>query len=161
MLPRRSQLHPYRIVMPIRALCLLSLLCLPSCFLSRQTQNEPLAYASIETLQPGTTTARQVVETLGAPVDIVQLGRRSAYLYRHTKTKRAGLLLLVVGLFNEDTRQDRLWVFFDENNVLTHYGSDLQSHHTQYAMPWNDIHDPLDNREWDQDRRAEEVESGR
>lgn len=143
--------------MQTRTLCLLSLLFLPSCFLSRQTENEPLSFAATEGLQPGTTTARQVVDRLGAPNDVVQLGKRTAYHYRYTKTKRAGLLLLVVGLFNEDTRSDRLWVFFDENEVLTHFGSSLQGHHTQYAMPWNNIHDSADAREWDQGRRVDEA----
>lgn len=147
--------------MQIRSLCLLSLLCLPSCFLSRRTENEPLSYASTDGLQPGVTTAREVVDRLGAPVDVVQLGKRTAYQYRYTKTKSAGLLLLIVGLFNEDTRSDRLWVFFDESEKLTHFGSSLEAHHAQYAMPWNSIHDVGDARSWDRDRRNEEAAAGK
>jgi outer membrane protein assembly factor BamE (lipoprotein component of BamABCDE complex) len=145
----------------LRALAFLSLLCLPSCFLARSTENEPLRYAEIESLQPGTTTDRQVVERLGSPADVVQLGKRSAYLYRHGKTKRAGLFLVLLGLYNEDTRSDRLWVFFDEAGLLTHYGATLAAHHTQYAMPWNDIHDPADAREWDRERRDDQAAAGK
>jgi hypothetical protein len=43
-------------------------------------------------------------------------------------------------------------VFFDENDVLTHYGSTYGTHRTQYAMPWEDVHEAVDNDSRDQDR---------
>jgi hypothetical protein len=82
-----------------------------------------------------------VVDRLGAPVDVVQLGRRSAYRYQFTSSKREVLFLLVLGLYNQDTRSDRIWVFFDEKQVLTHVGSTFQGAETEYAMPWEDLHD--------------------
>src|SRR5687768_13566911 len=114
---------------------------LPGCLLSQRTQNERLAAQKLAALVPGTTTARETVEILGAPTEIVQLGKRSAYRYDHTATKDTGVFLLVLGLFNSDTRADRAWVFFDENEVLTHVASSLRAKHVQYAVPWQDIHD--------------------
>lgn len=122
--------------------CLPALLAAPllsGCFLAKRTQNEPLDGARIATLQPGQTHARQVVESLGAPTEVVQLGRRSAYRYDHTHTKDTGVFLVVLGLFNSDTRADRLWVFFDENDVLTHVASSLRADHAQHALPWQDV----------------------
>jgi hypothetical protein len=113
----------------------------PACVVSRATENEPLPRGAIESLRPGSSTAREVVELLGAPVDVVQLGKRSAYLYQFTRAKRAGLILVVVLLYNTDLRADRVWVFFDENQVLTHVGVSLQSDRTEYAMPWEELHD--------------------
>ena len=118
---------------------------LPSCFIARTAVNEPLDIAAVRSLVPGKTTAREAVEKLGAPSDVVQLGTRFAYRYDHTINKRAGVLLIVVAVFNEDARQDRTWLFFDENSVLTHVGSTFSSHRPQYALPWENIHEDSDN----------------
>jgi outer membrane protein assembly factor BamE (lipoprotein component of BamABCDE complex) len=119
----------------------LPLLFLTACFVGRTSNNEPIDRTAIAQLEPGKTTSQQVVESLGAPADIVQLGRRSAYLYKHSIERNTGLLLIVVGLYNEDTRSDRVWVFFDENGLLTHYGSTLAADRAKRAMPWSEIYE--------------------
>ncbi len=130
----------------------LPVLLLAACALGRQDQNEPLDAAAIRTLQPGVTTARDVVERLGAPTEVVQLGRRSAYRYDTTTTKAALLFLVVLNFGKVDTRSDRLWVFFDENDLLTHFGASFGTHRTQYAMPWEDVHEAEDNASRDAER---------
>lgn len=112
-----------------------------SCVMSRASENVPLDAASLWSLHPGSTTAREVVELLGAPDDIVQLGRRSAYRYRFTSAKHAELILIVVNFVNTDSRSDRAWLFFDENQVLTHAGLSFEAAGTEYAMPWENVHD--------------------
>ena len=129
----------------MKKLLLLPLLSfLPGCFVSRSGINEPLNAELARLLEPGTTTAREVVELLGGPNEVVQLGRRSAYRYGATSTKTAIFTVVVLTLRNEDTRQDRLWVFFDENDILTHYGATFASHRTQYSMTWEDIYEQSD-----------------
>ena len=118
---------------------------LASCSIARQDVNEPLDAVRIQELQPGSTTAKQVVELLGGPNEVVQLGKRTAYRYDSDTTKSALLFMVVFNLANQDTRQDRLWVFFDEKDVLTHYGATYGSHRTQYALPWEDVHAAADN----------------
>lgn len=108
------------------------------CFVTRATRNEPLSQAAIEGLRPGMS-AREVVERLGAPTEVVQLGLRSAYRYDFTQQKRAGLTLILVTFLNDDERQDRVWLFFDEEGALTHVGATLQAAGSQYAMPWSDL----------------------
>jgi hypothetical protein len=98
----------------------------------------------VKRLIPGKTTAQEVVELFGGPTQIVELGNRSAYRYDHTATKGAGLFLLLLIVGNADTRSDRLWVFFDERAILTHYGVTLASHRPQYAMPWDNIYEQSD-----------------
>lgn len=110
------------------------------CFTGRDTTNEPLDAEKIASLEPGETRASDVVELLGAPTEVVQLARRSAYRYDYTNRKRYGLFLIVANFLNEDTRSDRLWVFFDENQVLSHFGATLQGDASVYAMPWDPIH---------------------
>ena len=112
---------------------------LQGCYLARQTQNDPLHAERIARLVPGTSTAKEVVEVLGAPTEVVQLGRRTAYEYDYTATKDTGLSLLVVWLRNTDTRADRAWVFFDEHEVLTHVASSLHASDASYALPWQSV----------------------
>lgn len=118
---------------------LLLVLVTPACFISRQDTNRSLDLEQVRTLVPGQTTAAEVVARLGAPNDVVQLGRRSAYLYAHTREKQAALFLLVIGLRGVDTQSDRTWVFFDENDVLSHVGSTFAADDAEYAIPpWID-----------------------
>ncbi len=136
---------PRRTVLPF-------LLLLPACAFARQDVNEPIDVPSVRAFVPGTTTAREVVERLGAPTDVVQLGKRTAYRYDGATTKSTVLFLLLINFANQDTRADRVWVFFDDNDVLTHCGASFGTHRTQYAMPWEDVHEPEDNASRDADR---------
>jgi hypothetical protein len=133
-------------------LSVLPLSLLAACAIARQGTNEPLDAELVRSLVPGETTAREVVERFGAPTEVVQLGKRSAYRYDAVVTKSAVLFLLLVNFANQDTRQDRLWVFFDERDVLSHVGAWYGVHRTQYAMPWEDVHEASDNASRDADR---------
>lgn len=126
--------------------------CLPSCAFGRTAENEPLDPAVVRSLVPGTTTAAEAVQRLGAPSQIVELGDRSAYRYDHTVTKGSAVILLVLNFGNTDSRSDRVWLFFDANDVLTHVGATFESHRPQYALPWEDLHEEGDDRSADEDR---------
>lgn len=122
-----------------RASLLALVLCcstLGGCLVSRATFNDPLEPAVLAQLEVGRSTAHDAVELLGAPTEVVQLGLRSAYRYDHTVTKRTGLVLIVVGLLETQTRSDRIWLFFDERGVLSHHGSTFESGAARYGMPW-------------------------
>ena len=131
---------------------LIFLALLSGCFVSRSAINEPLNARLTDALHPGESTAQQVVELLGGPNEVVQLGRRSAYRYDAIISKRAVFTVIVLTLLNEDAREDRLWVFFDENNILTHWGATFQSHRAQYSMTWEDIHEEEDKQASDAER---------
>ena len=130
----------------------LPLFLLSACAFSRQDTNEPIEVAMVRGLVPGKTTAKEVVDTLGAPTDVVQLGRRTAYRYDATTAKSTLLILLIVNFANQDTRSDRVWVFFDDKDVLTHLGATFGTHRTQYALPWEDVHEVEDNQSRDAER---------
>lgn len=125
-----------------RSLALVSLLAiLPGCFTTRTTVNQQLSTEAAAQIAPGTTAA-EVVELLGAPTDIVQLGHRSAYLYEFQQTKTMGFLAVVVGLMNSDTRSDRIWVFLGPGGTeVTHVGSSFDADKAQSGMPWSDLND--------------------
>ena len=122
------------------ALVALAALSAPGCFLSRTTVNEPVRREAFDHLQPGTTTAKDVTAAFGAPNEVVQLGTRSAYRYDFTVGKRAGFSIIVISFLNEDTHSDRVWLFFDAHDVLTHAGATLEAGQARFAMPWQSIH---------------------
>ena len=137
---------------PLSALALLAALALSGCFLSRSDTNEPLAPDHFRKLRPGVTRAKEAVELLGAPTEVVELGQRSAYRYDATTLKRAGFTVIVLTMLGEDQRQDRAWLFFDAQDVLTHYATTFGVHRTQYALPWEDVHEDEDNAVRDAER---------
>lgn len=122
---------------PILLVALAGLACaLPGCFLSRSDVNTPLQPAKVQQLIPGQHTASDVTQLLGAPVEVVQLGHKSAYRYEYDRSKTTGLFALVVSLRGVDQRSDRVWVFFDENNVLTHVGATYEGDEAEYELPY-------------------------
>lgn len=129
----------------LRSRCLPFLLLLPACAFGRQDVNEPIDAMTVRAFVPGQTTAREVVERLGAPTDVVQLGKRTAYRYEGSTQKSTVLFLLLINFGNQDMRSDRVWVFFDEHDVLTHCGASFGTHRTQYALPWEDVHEGEDH----------------
>jgi len=128
----------------MHARLLFALLLLPAlsgCLIDRSTVNTPLAAETVDALEPGRTTAEKAVELLGAPIEVVQLARRSAYRYEFTTSKRASLFLIVINLTGRDTRSDRVWLFFDEQDVLTHVATTFEGEDATYALPWTRLHD--------------------
>ena len=126
---------------PVLMLCL----SLTACGIGRMESNDPIDAEAVRSLTPWRTTAKEVVEKLGAPTEVVQLGKRSAYRYDASSAKSAGLVLVVFNMFAQDMRTDRVWAFFDENEVLTHVGSTFGTHRTQYALPWENVHEGEDD----------------
>jgi hypothetical protein len=112
---------------------------LPACFISRSTGNEPLRAHDMSTLVPGKSTATEVANALGAPNEVVQLGKRMAWRYDFTTAKQAGFSIIILTFVNNDARADRAWFFFDENSLLEYAGSTFQADHTEYSMPWQHL----------------------
>ena len=73
------------------AVLLSLLLLLPSCWIARGQVNEPIDALALQQLRPKQSTAADVTRLLGGPVEVVQLGRRSAYLYLASTEKTANL----------------------------------------------------------------------
>ena len=123
---------------PILHLALALTALAPSCFVARNQINTPIEAASLAELVPGTSTADDVLAVLGAPADVVQLGRRSAWRYDHTHEKRAAFTLLVITMVNSDAKSDRVWVFFDEEDRLIHARGTFEADDAEYKLPFQD-----------------------
>ncbi len=114
---------------------LLALSCLPlgGCLLSQDRVNEPIPSRAVEALQVGMS-ASDVVALLGAPVEVVELGQRTAYHFEFERTKQTGLFLVVFNMSRLDARADRVWCFFDAGDRLTHVASSLDADEVAYGL---------------------------
>lgn len=108
---------------------------LPGCFLSRSRANPPIAPEQVAAIEPGVSTADDVARLLGAPNEVVQLGRRSAWKYEHLVEKQSAAFLVVLGLRGVDTQADRVWVFYDEDDRVLHVGSMFEAGEAEYDVP--------------------------
>lgn len=107
----------------------------PSCFISRSTVDRPLDESIVGGWVAGQTTAQEVAASMGAPAEVVQLGLRTAWRYEYQVQKQSAAFLLVLGLRGVDSQSDRVWVFFNEQGVLTHVGTSFASADASYAIP--------------------------
>jgi hypothetical protein len=120
---------------------------LSGCFLTREMVNEPIAPASVEAvakLTPHHSTQSDALALLGAPEQVVELYKRSAWLYRHVESKRVWLWLGPLLLTNVDEQSDRVWCFFDEEGRYVCSGASLRAESAEFTMPWTDPHTPED-----------------
>jgi outer membrane protein assembly factor BamE (lipoprotein component of BamABCDE complex) len=110
---------------------------LQSCvMLAKNKEYCPFDTSQLDTLIPGKTTAAEVTGVLGAPSTIVKLSSGNAYIYRHSVGKGTGLWLVIITFGNYDKRKDQIVLFFDKNDVMTHYGVTLDAHKAGYGLPF-------------------------
>ena len=77
------------------------------------------------TFTRGETTRQQVLSALGPPSQIVALGDETALYYLYEQSKGQGLVLMVYNRFKLDTQYDRAVFFFDSDDRLTDYATQL------------------------------------
>ncbi|MDA1259226.1 MAG: hypothetical protein O3A20_01245 [Planctomycetota bacterium] len=114
---------------------LVALIAAPACYIGETTVHHPFSAEKIAGFTPGTTTAQEVANQLGAPAKVVELGDGSAWLYEHIVNKDAALWLLLIALRGSDTQTDRIWVFFDARGVLTQAAATFEADRAEYGFP--------------------------
>jgi hypothetical protein len=60
----------------------------------------------------------------------------NAYIYERSVAKGTALWLLIVSLGNYETQCDKVVFFFDNNDILTHYGVSLDAEKASYGLPF-------------------------
>lgn len=74
--------------------------------------------ADVPAWQPGVTTAKEVMEFLGPPSQLIPLHDETVYYYMREGKSGKGLVLLVWNVANQKTRYDRAIFFFDKAGML-------------------------------------------
>lgn len=136
---------------------------LPGCILGRVRDQVPLDAEKVAKILPGQTTKKEVVELLGAPtyvndrIGLRVLGKGQAngnagpiidelvhspldhsYTYEYSDTKSLSLYLLIVSFTNQETKRDRVVVFFDEKGTVSHMGATFDAQNVAFRMPTSD-----------------------
>ena len=83
--------------------------------------------AAMEQMKKGETTRREVLTTFGPPSQVISLGDETVLYYLFEKSAGEGLILIVYNRFNVETHYDRAVFFFDDNDVLTEYSSQISA----------------------------------
>lgn len=132
------------------------------CILGRTRDEVPIDPERVARIVPGKTTKREVVELLGAPTyvndriglrlvgkpagldgdnvgplvdELVRSPLDHSYTYEYSDTKSASLYLLVISFTNQETRRDRVVVFFDDQGVVSHLGSSFNARDVEFRLP--------------------------
>ena len=104
--------------------------------LGKNKEYQPFETSGLDQLTPGRTTASEVTAMLGAPTQVVKLSNGNAYIYKRSLSKGTGLWLVIVSFGNYDKDYDQLVFFFDQNDVLRHYGVSLNARKASYGLPF-------------------------
>jgi hypothetical protein len=90
----------------------------------------------LEGFSPGSTPAAEVVEVFGAPSRMVKLSNGNAYVYERSVSKGTGIWLMLLSFGNYETQYDRVVFFFDNEDILTHYGLSMNAGDSSYGLPF-------------------------
>ncbi len=157
--------NPPRLVAAV-CLLLLSSFVLSGCIMGRTRDEHPLDPDKVAQIKVGVSTKKDVVDILGAPnyvndrlgfrvlapqvsleagsapgplVDeLVRSPLDHSYTYEYTDTKSLSLYLLIVSFTNQETRRDRVVVFFDEKGVVSHMGATFDAQNVSFRLPTSD-----------------------
>jgi hypothetical protein len=105
--------------LPLALLLSLSLLAGSGCTWSRTRVNDPDFRTKAASVVPGKTTARELIQTLGTPINWVELpGGNHMYAYSYGDSKTEGLTLLVVNILKTNVGLDSAFFLLDDKDVV-------------------------------------------
>ena len=104
--------------------------------IGKDKEYQPFDTSGLDQLTPGRTKASEVTAIFGAPTEVVKLSSGNAYIYKRSLGKGTGVWLLLVSFGNYDKDYDQLVFFFDQNDVLRHYGVSLNAGKASYGLPF-------------------------
>ena len=82
---------------------------------------------AMDNVQVGKTTRREVLTLFGPPSQVISMGDETVLYYLYEKSAGEGLILIVYNRFDMRTNYDRAVFFFDENDLLTEYSSQINA----------------------------------
>lgn len=102
----------------------------------KNKEEQTFNHAFIDKVVPGQTTAAEITELFGAPSQVVKLSNGNAYLYKRSVAKGTGIWLVLVSFGNYDKQYDQLIFFFNDTDVLTHFGASINADKSSYGLPF-------------------------
>lgn len=118
-------------------LALLYLLICAGCFaFGTNKEYQPFDVEQLASIQPGETTAKEITELFGAPTTIVEMSNGNAFIYQRSVSKGTFIWLILFSFGNYDNQADQVVFFFDNQDLLTHYGVSLDADKASYGLPF-------------------------
>ena len=96
----------------------------------------PFDENALKQVTTGKTSASEVTQLFGPPNKIVKLSNGNAYVYERSVDKGTGLWLVLLTFANFDTQYDRIVLFINNDDVVTHFGSSFNAEAASYGMPF-------------------------
>lgn len=115
---------------------ILTALCCGCAVFGKNKEAQSFSPALIDELVPGQTTAADVTNLFGAPTHVVKLSNGNAYIYKRSVAKGTGVWLVLVSFGNYEKQYDHLVIFFNNENILTHYGVSIDADRASYGFPF-------------------------
>ena len=106
------------------------------CALGKNMDFHQFDAKSLNGLVLNQTTAAEVCQNFGAANQVVKMSNGNAYIYRRAVARATAVWLLFVSLMNYDKQYDQIVFFFDNNDILTHYGASLNAEDASYGFPF-------------------------
>jgi hypothetical protein len=120
-----------------KLIILLILTFVSGCFgFGKNQEYQPFDAGKLEKLVKGQTTATEVGALFGAPSQVVKMSNGNAYIYTHSVAKGTAVWLLLVSLGNYEKQYDQIIFFFDNNDIMTHYGASFDARDSSYGYPF-------------------------
>ena len=115
--------------LPKGPLVLFLVLLLPGCAQYSDKRGVEVTWQpeAIEQMEKGKTTRREVLTAFGPPSQVISLGDETVLYYLYEKSAGEGLILIVYNRFDVQTQYDRAVFFFDANDVLSEYSSQISA----------------------------------
>ena len=106
------------------------------CVLGKNMEDQKFDASGLDNVAINQTTALEIGQIFGAPSQLVKLSNGNAYIYRRSVAKATAVWLLFVSMGRYDKQYDQIVFFFDNNNILTHYGSSFNVGEASYGLPF-------------------------
>jgi outer membrane protein assembly factor BamE (lipoprotein component of BamABCDE complex) len=116
---------------PVRVfVILLCVLALSGCVKFKSKRGVEVAWQPdvIAQFERGKTSRMEVLTALGPPSQIIALEEETVLYYLFEKAEGEGMVLIVYNNIKIETRYDRAVFFFDENDLLTEYSTQIHPH---------------------------------
>ena len=118
-------------------LALLFLFICTGCFaFGTNKEYQPFDAEQLVSIRPGETTAKEITELFGAPTNIVEMSNGNAFIYQRSISKGTFIWLILLSFGNYDNQTDQVVFFFDNQDLLTHYGVSLNADKASYGLPF-------------------------
>lgn len=111
-------------------------LCSGCALFGKNKEFQPFDVSALNTVAPGTSTATDITELFGAPTEVVKMSNGNAYIYKRSIAKGTGVWLILVSFGNFERQHDQIVFFFNNQDILTHYGKSLHAENASYGFPF-------------------------